>query len=406
MRTILFSLLFPAFLLFAKVSTGIDRFFDEGYADQCKGKRIGLVTNQTGVNANLESSVTLFKKNGGSYQLVALFGPEHGIDGAARADEPIAHAVDADGLPLFSLYGATRRPTQEMLKNIDILIFDIQDVGTRCYTYASTLFYCMEEAARFGVKVVVLDRPNPINGVTVDGPMLDLKWRSFIGYLDIPFCHGMTLGELARYFNGEYEIGCELEVVPLKGWKREMTFAATGLPWTPTSPHIPSSETPQYYPMTNLIGEVLTEVSLGVGYTLPFQVVGAPWINGDQLAQSLNSQNFPGIRFQPYRFRPFFGRCQGKECRGVRLVVTDPVRYRPVATQFLILGLLKSLYPTEFERYLTNTPLAEELFCKSIGSSEALEIIRKEEFISWKLIGLHQERREAFLAKRAKYLLY
>ena len=200
--------------------------------------------------------------------LKALFSPEHGLTGLAYSWEKVKDHKE-DGIPVYSLHGETRRPTAAMLKDLDVLIYDIQDIGVRPYTYISTLFYSMEEAAKRHMQFVVLDRPNPINGHMIDGPMLEEQWRSYIGYINIPYCHGMTIGELAEYFNAEYKIGCNLKVVAMEGWSRDMTFKDTGLHWVPTSPHIPEAETPLFFATTGLIGE-LNIVNIGIGYTLPF----------------------------------------------------------------------------------------------------------------------------------------
>lgn len=392
--------------IYAAVQVGADRLFEPENLKVLEGKRVALVTNQTGIDSRLHSTVDLLKQHSGPYKLVALFSPEHGIQGAIEASAKVDHGVDRDGLPVFSLHGETRRPTEAMLKGVDLIVYDIQDVGVRCYTYPSTLYYVMEEAAKRGIEVVVLDRPNPINGMTVDGPHLDPAWRSFIGYVDVPFVHGMTIGELARFFNGEYKIGCRLSIIPMRGWKREMSFRETGLPWVPTSPQIPEADTPLYYASTVIFGETFSMASIGVGTTLPFKVVGAPWIDGSRLAQALAKQNLPGVLFQPYFFTPFFGRFKGECCGGVRLIVTDPSSYRPVTTQFVLMGMLKSLYPKEFEEGCKLSDDRRAFLAKAAGSEEIFRIIQSERYIAWPLAQLHQKRRDNFLAVRAKYLLY
>ena len=210
-----------------------------------------------------------------------------------------------------------------MLKDVDILIYDIQDIGSRSYTYITTLFYVMEEAAKAQIPLIVLDRPNPINGLLVEGPMLNERWRSFIGYVNVPYCHGMTVGELALFFNAEYQIGCKLEVIQMQGWKRWMHFEDTGLAWVPTSPHIPEADTPLFYASTGIIGE-LGIVSIGIGYSLPFKVVGAPWIRAQEFATAMNAQRLPGVHFMPYHFKPFYGLYKEKQCQGVLIRITDP----------------------------------------------------------------------------------
>jgi uncharacterized protein YbbC (DUF1343 family) len=274
----------------------------------------------------------------------------------------------------------------------------------RPYTYETTLYYMMEEAAKHNIEVIVLDRPNPINGVIVDGPMLEEKWRSFIGYINVPYCHGMTIGELAHFFNQEYQIGCKLKVIQMRGWEREMSFRDTGLHWIPPSPNVPEPDTPLFSSSTGSLGE-LHLLNIGVGFTLPFKIVGAPWIHADEFAEKLNGQKLPGVRFHPFHYRPFFGLYKGLDCQGVLIQVTDSKKYRPLAVQYLILGMLKSLYPKEVIKRLSEDS-GKDLFCKASGTEAVYEILMKEKYPAWKLIELHKSEREAFLEKRQKYLLY
>ena len=388
--------------LSSEVTLGVDRFFaqeDEGH----KKKNIGLITNHTAVNRDGVATYTLFDQKG--YKVKALFTPEHGLYGNAYAFEHVKSETKG-GRPIYSLHGDTRRPTEKMLAGIDQLVFDIQDIGVRSYTYISTLFYVMEEAAKRKIPLRVLDRPNPINGVTVDGPMLEEKWRSFIGYINVPYCHGMTVGELATYYNKEYKIGCDLQVVKMEGWKREMSFAETGLRWVPTSPNIPESDTPLFYASTGMLGE-LGIVSIGIGYTLPFKVVGATWVNAEKYAELLNSQKLPGVDFMPFHYKPFFGSFKNSECHGVLIQVTNRLTYRPLDVQFALIGILKSLYPDKFRNALNKISKGHrELFCKAAGNSLLLEKLEKEKYLTWKLIGFQKEARKQFIEKRAKYLLY
>lgn len=390
-----------------KVKVGIDRLMEEQYSPLLRGKRIGLITNQTGVNGSLQTTVEILKANAKAkgYTLVALFAPEHGIDGMHLASKHIQDSKDPDGLPIYSIYGRTSRPTSEMLREVNLLIYDIQDIGTRSYTYISTMFYAMEEAAKSLIPFIVLDRPNPINGLTVDGNMLNPQWRSITGYINIPYCHGMTTGELARFFNEEYQVGCKLEVIPMQGWKREMTFTDTGLPWIPTSPYIPESTTPFFYPTTGILGE-LQLINLGIGYTLPFKIVGAPWINAKQFASKLNAQHFPGVHFQPFYFSPAYGRYARENCQGVLIVITDHLSYKPVSTQYLLIGILKSLYPTEFKSAIAAMQKNKKTLCNLLGTEEAYRIIVEDKHIAWKLCALHKKERVDFILKRKKYLLY
>jgi uncharacterized protein YbbC (DUF1343 family) len=389
-----------------KVKVGAEQLFTENYIALIKGKRIGLITNHTAVNTKMISTIDLLKKHAKDhkFQLTTLFAPEHGITGSAHASEAVSDEKDPDGIPIYSLHGKTRRPTEKMLSHIDVLLYDIQDIGSRSYTYITTLFYAMEEAAKHNILVVVLDRPNPINGLVIDGPMLEEKWRSMVGYVNVPYCHGMTIGELARYFNAENKIGCKLEVVPMKGWQRSMTFQDTGLPWIPTSPYIPEATTTFYYPMTGILGE-LQMVNTGVGYTLPFKLVGAPWIDAKLFAQHLNNQKFPGVYFEPFYYRPFYGRFAHEDCEGVLIVVTDPLNYKPVSTQYLLIGLLKSLYPGKFKEALANSSDRKSMFCKVNGTEKIYQIVSEEKNIAWKLRSFQDKEREDFAVLRKKYLI-
>jgi len=371
-----------------------------------KGKRVGLITNHTGVNSQMESTVDLLKAHSKrfGYRVTALFAPEHGIHGVQHAEQGVHDGKDSDGIPIYSLHGKTQRPTPAMLKQVDVLVYDIQDIGSRSYTYITTLFYAIEEAAKHGVEVIVLDRPNPINGLTVDGPILEERWRSIVGYINVPYCHGMTVGELARFFNGEYRIGCNLKVIPMRGWKRNMRFQDTDLTWIPTSPNIPEASTPFYYPTTGILGE-LQIVNIGVGYTLPFKVVGAPWIDAQEFAKKLNAQKFPGVIFKPFYYQPFYGRFAKEECEGIMIVITDHHTYLPVSTQYLIIGILKSLYPKHFREAIAKSQNRRDMFNKVNGTAKVYEIMTKEPFVVWKLKALHENERNRFLSTRKKYLI-
>jgi uncharacterized protein YbbC (DUF1343 family) len=390
--------------LFASVDLGVDLFFSDGVIEGFQGKRIGLITNQSGVNKQLVSTFDLFAKSS-KFTLAAVFAPEHGLFGAIAAEKEVKNEKIGK-VPVYSLYGKTRRPTPEMLKGIDVLVYDIQEIGSRSYTYASTLYYVMEEAAKLQIPVVVLDRPNPLGGKLVDGPMLEEKFRSFMGYVNVPYCHGMTIGELARYFNGEYKIGCSLRVISMKGWKRDMSFKETGLFWVPTSPYIPDAETPLFYATTGLMGN-LSLVSIGIGYTLPFKVVGAPWIKGREFADKLNAQNLPGVKFLPFHFTPQYGLYKGEVCQGILIVIADRHSYKPVQVQSFILGVIKSMYPKIFqEKWELLSNLKKELFCKAVGGEEFFAILASEKHPAWKMSAHQKEERQSYLEKRKKYLLY
>ncbi len=405
LRFFLLFLLLPIPLL-AITQVGADRLFESNYFMLLKGKRIGVITNQSALNNQLKTTFDLLKeRQSEGYSLTAVFAPEHGFFGSAYACETVKDQKLGE-IPLFGLFGERRRPTAEMLNKVDLLIYDIQDIGTRSYTFISTLFYCMEEAAKQEIPLIVLDRPNPMGGLVVDGPLVEEAWRSFLGYAEVPYCHGMTTGELAHYFNEEYSIGCQLTVIPMKGWKRGMSFMETGLPWVPTSPQIPEPDTPFFYPTTGLIGHC-SIANIGIGYTLPFKLVGAPWINAEKFAAALNDQELPGVFFQSYYYRPFFGKFKSENCQGVRMIVTEHNQFLPMTTQFVIMGTLKNMYPKQFEEAFAKmvaSASSKDVFIKLSGGETILNIISKEKFIIWKLRDLCVEARSQFLPIRAKYL--
>lgn len=387
------------------IQLGVDLFFKEGHINQLRGKNVALVTNQTGVSSELRSTLELLKEAATDFKLAAIFSPEHGLAGVSYAEEKIGVRKQGQ-IPCYSLHGDHLRPTQEMLKNIDVILYDIQEIGCRSYTFATTLYYVMEEAAKKGIEVIVLDRPNPLGGLMVDGPMLQESNRSFVGYINTPYCHGMTIGELARYFNGEYRVKCRLKVILMKGWRRSMTFQETGLIWIPTSPQIPEADTPFFYPATGLLGG-LSLVSIGVGYTLPFKVVGAPWIDAHQLAAALNRQKLKGVKFFPFHFKPFFGLYKQQECQGVRIVIADPKNYHPVTVDYLIMGVLKSLYPQEVTQRLKALPEKKrKMFANVNGTTAIFDLLLYEKYPGWKMASIDQNERAAFLEKREQYLLY
>ena len=398
-------LVWSACSLFGTVEVGIDRLFLPEYISLVEGKKIGLVTNQTGVNSALEPTLKLFEKQQeeGKLTLKCVFAPEHGLTGEDYAGEAVANQKTEKGVPIYSLHGATRRPTAEMLKGLDVIVYDIQDIGCRSYTFASTLFYVMEEAAKHDINVVVLDRPNPLGGKISDGPMLEDKFRSFVGYVNVPYCHGMTIGELARFFNEEYKVGCTLSVVPMLGWTRGMRFEQTGLPWIPTSPNIPEPSTPFFYPVTGLLGE-LRLVSIGVGFTLPFKIVVAPWIDRKLFAKRLNRGCPVGVHFQETRVKPFSGKNTGRICDGVLIVVTDWNRFNPIRVQYWIFDALKQMYPERFRQALSEMGDQLNLFTLACGTKAIYDILLTEQCPYQKLIALHTQERGAFLKLRQKYL--
>jgi uncharacterized protein YbbC (DUF1343 family) len=329
------------------VETGIEQLAKNNF-DILRGKRVGLVTNPTGVDHNLRSAVDIIY-NAPGVKLVALYGPEHGVRGEFTAGEYVGSETDpATGLPVYSLYGKTRKPTKEMLKDVDVLVYDIQDIGSRSYTFISTLGLLMEAAAENNIPVVVLDRPNPLGGIRMEGPVTRPGFFSFVSQFAIPYVHGLTVGELALFLNGEGMLAngvkCGLNVVKMKGWSRKMLFDDTGLPWIPSSPHIPYKDSPVFYPATGIVGELYV-VSIGVGYTLPFQLFAAEWINADSLASNLNGLKLPGVYFRPVHFKPYYSTLQGKMVHGVQIHFTDVASAPLSLLQFYILQEAHKLWP-------------------------------------------------------------
>ena len=388
------------------VKPGIDVLMERNF-DVLKGKRVGLVTNPTGISANGTQTIdVLFDAK--DVNLVALFGPEHGVRGDVEAGKYVENYSDpSTGLPVFSLYGRTRKPTREMLKGIDVLVYDIQDIGVRSYTYISTMGLIMEAAAENDLTVVVLDRPNPLTGDRVGGPMLDLKYKSFVGAYQIPYVYGMTAGELAEMINLEGWLSngapCKLVVVPMEGWKRSMWWDDTGLMWVPTSPHIPHWSTSIFYVLTGLLGELGT-ANQGVGYTLPFELVGGSWIDADRLAQYLNALRLDGVYFRPLWYKPFYFDTSSARYQGVQIHVVDRERLDFTEVQIQILNALRRLFPEKdiFDRSAAGRI---EMFDKVVGSNELrLDMIRNIP-VSELLRKLDQQR-ATFMIKREKYLLY
>ena len=313
-----------------------------------EGKRVGLITNPTGFDNSMKSTIdVLFEAP--NVNLVALFGPEHGVRGDVHAGDKIESMKDfKTGLPVLSLYGATRKPTKEMLEGIDVLVYDIQDIGSRSFTYISTMGLAMEAAAENNIDFVVLDRPNPLGGLKIEGNLVEDGFISFVSQFKIPYIYGLTCGELALMLNGENMLKgrCNLKVVPLEGWSRDMTFDLTGLQWAPSSPHIPQPISSVFYPITGIAGE-LGYLSIGVGYTVPFQMFAAEWIDADDFADRLNSYSLPGIYFRPIHVKPFYAVGVGKNLQGVQIHIMDYSKATLTEIQFYALQALAELYPDQ-----------------------------------------------------------
>ena len=360
------------------------------------GKRVGLVTNHTGTDSRGRSTADLLAGSP-HFKLVALFGPEHGIRGVAAAGDHVASGRDdKTGLPVHSLYGATRKPTPAMLEGVELLVFDIQDVGARPYTYISTMALAMQAAKEKGIPIVVLDRPNPIGGEVVEGGILEPKFASFVGMYPIPERHGMTAGELARLFNQEFGIGARLTVVPVEGWRRSMWFDRTGLPWVNPSPNIRRLEAAIHYPGTVFFEG--TNLSEGRGTDFPFEQTGAPWLDAPAVAAEMNAMRLPGVRFQAVRFaiERSAGKFPGATVPGVRLVVTDRARYRPVAASLRLIDAIRRRHPRDFRWSGTMDRLAGTDRVRSAIEGGTLPA----------LLAQWDRDAERFRASRASSLLY
>ncbi|NOY74915.1 MAG: DUF1343 domain-containing protein [Kiritimatiellaeota bacterium] len=386
----------------ARVYSGLEVFLAR-HVKLVRGKRVGLITNPTGVDAKLNSTVDLLRANP-NVNLVALFAPEHGIRGDVRAGQNVPGGRDpGTGIPVYTLYGAGgHRPGKAALSKVDVLIYDIQDVGSRAYTYIWHLAECMSAAAEAGKTVIVLDRPNPLGASVVDGPVSEKAYLSFIGLYPIPRVYGLTVGELARYLNTEEKIRCRLLIVPMVNYKRGMVWSQTGLPWVPTSPNIPTPEAACAFAATGTIGETGC-LSIGIGYTLPFQVVAAPWINAEKMAGALNRLRLPGVRFRPIHYKPFYAAYANKYVHGVQLIITNPGRFRPATTETAILCHLQKHYssPRMFSWRADKTAG----FDKAMGTSLVRRRVAAGEGYR-AIVDSWRAKLNAFKRKRLKYLIY
>jgi len=397
--------LFCSSFLSAEVELGVDRILQKEFFPLISGKRVSLLTNHTGVSRSLERTSVLFERLSEKKELslVSVMVPEHGLWGEILAEKEVKTETAARGVPVFSLFGETPRPTEEMLADVDTIVCDLQEPGCRAYSWTTTLFMVIEEAAKKNIPVVILDRPNPLGGEYVDGPMVEDALVQ--GQINVPFCHGMTLGELCRLFVSEKKISCSLSVVPMKGWSRKQTFEQTGLSWIPISPNIPEPTTPLYYPATGLLGVFPAFLYLGIGDALPFRVVAAPWIDGEALAAELNTGGCEGFCFLPTRITPYFGVFSHVSCGGVLLVRTDKERARPVRALFWILSAIKKLYPERFAAALQRVRLRRPYFNRMCGTGQVLRLLESETKPYWPLVCLHAQGRRSFLERRKAFLL-
>ena len=389
-----------------RVKLGIDVLRDHQY-DILKGKRVGLVTNPTGVTADLQATVDVLA-NAPDVKLVALYGPEHGVRGDNEAGEYVASYIDkATGLPVYSLYGKTRKPSKEMLQGVEVLVYDIQDIGLRSYTYISTMGQVMQAAAENDIPFVVLDRPDPLTGIRVEGPMLEPKYKSFVGAYPIPYIYGMTAGELAQMINGEMwlkdSVKCKLTVVPMEGWKRTMWWNETGLSWVPSSPNVPHASTTLFAAMTGVLGELGT-ANQGIGYTLPFELVGAPWANGRALANYLNSRDLAGVFFRPIAYRPATADTTSLLYEGVQIHILDRDKINFTKVELAIMAALVHVFP-EYNIFTRAKPDRIAMFDKVLGTDEIRHQLMAGVPVDEILRGIDQGR-AMFMIKREKYLIY
>lgn len=394
----------PAYSDTPTVRTGIEVLRESGFAI-LKGKRVGLITNPTGVDSKLKATIDILHaaKN---VKLVTLFGPEHGVRGNVPAGQYVEHATDpATGLPVYSLYGKTRKPTASMLKGIDALVYDIQDIGCRSYTYISTMGLAMEAAAENNIEFIVLDRPNPLGGGKVEGNIVEKGFESFVSQYPIPYVYGLTCGELATMVNeeGMLKKKCKLTVVPMMGWKRSMTFAETGLPWVQTSPHIPAPYSPAHYVSMGILGE-LGVISEGVGYTIPFQTFAAEWIDPKLFAEKLNALTISGVVFRPITFTPFYGKFKDKLLKGVQVHIADYTKVNLMSLQFICLQVHNELYPTKNPFLLADSSRIS-MFDKVAGSSRVRALFTKRMQYD-DLSHFLRKDVESFRSRSRKHLLY
>lgn len=387
-----------------RVKTGVEVLKETGFK-VLQGKRIGLITNPTGVDNQLKSTIDILHEAQG-VKLVALYGPEHGVRGDVYAGDKVDTFTDPNtGVPVYSLYGSTRKPTQEMLEGVDALVYDIQDIGCRSYTYISTMYLAMQAAAENGIEFIVLDRPNPLGGLKVEGCLVEEGFFSFVSQLKVPYVYGLTCGELATLINREFmgSKPCKLTVVKMKKWRRKMTFDDTGLPWVPASPHIPFAHSASFYPVSGILGE-LGYMSIGVGYTLPFEIFAAEWIDAEQFAKALNAKQLSGILFRPIHLKPYYSVGQGKNLHGVQVYLRDFDKARLSDIQFHVMEVAAQLYPDKkvFDR-------ADEsrfgMFDRVCGT----DFIRKEFSKNHRFADIQSywtKDEESFRKQAKKYYLY
>ena len=408
-----FMLLWVSVTAYASVPvlTGLEVLQERNFAG-LTGKRVGLVTNPSGVDRNLRSTIDILY-NAPGVELVALYGPEHGVRGDVYAGGKVSDSVDdRTGLPVYSLYGPTRKPEPEMLEGIDVMVYDIQDTGARSYTFISTLGLVMEACAEQGIEVMVLDRPNPLGGNKIEGSYVEPGYFSFVSQYRIPYIYGLTVGELALLINEEglncgqtgrqQPARCRLTVVPMKGWHRDMLYQDTGLPWVLPSPNIPSADSPQYYCAAGICGELYGFLNIGIGYTLPFQVFAEEWIDAERLKSLLDSYGIPGVSFRTIYFKPLSGRTAGRLVQGVQYFFTDYDAAPVTLVQFYVMQAVAALYP---DRKPFETATGVGLFDKVCGSDHIRKTFGARYMVS-DIIGFWNRDVSDFRKISSRYHLY
>jgi uncharacterized protein YbbC (DUF1343 family) len=389
----------------AEVKLGNEVLASSGFK-VLRGKRVGLITNPSGVNRRLESTIDILRR-APQVKLVALFGPEHGIYGDVPAGDKVASRTDSrTGLPVHSLYDATRKPTPEMLAGLDAMVYDLQDTGCRSYTFISTMGVAMEACAEAGIEFMVLDRPNPLGGERIEGPLVEEPFRSFVSRWDVPYVYGLTCGELARMINGERWIKapCKLTVVPMRGWHRSMVWRDTGLPWVPSSPHVPNGDSPLFQVATGVLGE-LGGLSTGIGYTLPFQCIAAPDLDPQQTASVLNAYKLPGIKFKPITYKPYYFTFKDQVIGGAQIFLTDAAHAPLTALNFYAIEAVKKLSGRDLFEEAAQARKSFSMFDK-VNGTDATRKAMQEGNSAANVIASWKSAEDAFRAKRKRYLLY
>ena len=393
-----------AFAQKIRIQTGIEVLKNSNFK-LLEGKRVGLITNPTGVDNQLKSTIDILHE-APNVNLVALFGPEHGVRGDVHAGDHVDNSSDpTTGLPVGSLYGKTRKATPDMLKGIDVLVYDIQDIGCRSFTYISTMGLAMEAAAENNIEFVVLDRPNPLGGLKVEGNLAEDGYISFVSQFKIPYLYGLTCGELAQMLNEENMLAkqCKLTVVKMKGWKRKMDYTQTGLQWIPSSPHIPHAHSAFFYPVSGIVGE-LGYLSIGVGYTIPFQMFAADWIKAEEFASALNKLNLPGVHFRPMHLKPFYSVGVGTQMQRVQVHLTDYQKANLSEIQFYVMQVIAQLYPDKAV-FANANEKRFDMFDKVSGSNQIRLLFAKNNRFE-DIQAYWNKDVEAFKKLSKKYYLY